>query len=492
MKRILRASKDTYITDRIVNNAFRSIDANVGHAGTLDLFKLAGESSDVFVGPYISGTNEPIELSRVLIKFDLDPLRALTGSILDLDNPTFRCELQLSDVLGGQTIPADFRLVLFPLSRSFDEGIGRDVISFEDIGACNFLTASVSGDTVVVWANSGANNLGPVGGTALDAVSSSFVVQHFVQGDEDLAMNVTSIVSSTLVGALPDHGFRLSFSGTHETDDRTLFVKRFASRHGPNTRIHPRIVASWDDSVQDHHGNFYFDLTGSLFMYNYHRGVPSNLAVAPVVTLTSASVSGTFSTFTSASLHSYSGTPAVGIYSATFAIASTVALLSGEILNHGSATFTETWTSNGVRIHERTLVVYPLDRSPFQVTTGPLKLNVTNMRASYGSTERVRFRIFAQDDAFDFRTTRLPHEAPSLIFDRMYWQLRDAIDNTIIFPFDTVRNSTRVSSDADGMFFELFMSDLDIGRVYTIDLMIDDGGNRPVFREVGARFRVDV
>ena len=44
MYRIISASKDTYITNKIVNNKFRATDANLGQAGTLDLFKLYAEN----------------------------------------------------------------------------------------------------------------------------------------------------------------------------------------------------------------------------------------------------------------------------------------------------------------------------------------------------------------------------------------------------------------------------------------------------------------
>ena len=67
MKRILPCTKDAYITNRVIDNKFRATDANVGFAGTIDLFKLAGESrigsND---GPYVSGTTDPIELTRAL------------------------------------------------------------------------------------------------------------------------------------------------------------------------------------------------------------------------------------------------------------------------------------------------------------------------------------------------------------------------------------------------------------------------------------------
>ena len=65
MYRIITASKDTYITNKIIDNKFRAKDANVGQAGTLDLFKLSAESK-------LSGSSQtsPAELSRILLKFD--------------------------------------------------------------------------------------------------------------------------------------------------------------------------------------------------------------------------------------------------------------------------------------------------------------------------------------------------------------------------------------------------------------------------------------
>ena len=77
MFRILSASKDTYITNKIINNSFRATDANVGGAGTLDLFKLYNEN-------VISGESTPLELSRLLLKFPIGPMngRAITLPML--------------------------------------------------------------------------------------------------------------------------------------------------------------------------------------------------------------------------------------------------------------------------------------------------------------------------------------------------------------------------------------------------------------------------
>ena len=63
MKIFCTASSDTYITDKIIDGIIRVEDANVGRAGTLDLFKLWGETK-------LNNSGSQNELSRLLIKFD--------------------------------------------------------------------------------------------------------------------------------------------------------------------------------------------------------------------------------------------------------------------------------------------------------------------------------------------------------------------------------------------------------------------------------------
>ena len=64
---VFTASKDTYITNKIINSSTRATDANLGAASTLDLFKLYDETK-------ITGETSPRELSRALIKFQLDDI----------------------------------------------------------------------------------------------------------------------------------------------------------------------------------------------------------------------------------------------------------------------------------------------------------------------------------------------------------------------------------------------------------------------------------
>ena len=124
MFRILKADKDTYITDKYINDV-RVVSGNVGIAGTLDLFKLYG------ITIVTSGSDKipQYELSRALLHFDLNPLRDLvTTGRIDISHSSFKCFLSLRDTYGGQTTPANFTLDVFPLSASFTEGYGKDIV----------------------------------------------------------------------------------------------------------------------------------------------------------------------------------------------------------------------------------------------------------------------------------------------------------------------------------------------------------------------------
>lgn len=519
MFRRLTADKDAMITNKVISNQ-QVTDANVGHAGTLDLFRLFNES-------VISGSSGTVdEVSRLLIHFDLDPLRELTGSILDINDSSFECTLKMTDVFGGQTVPSNFTLALFPLSKSFDEGIGRDINSFRDLDAANFITASVSSQTPVTWSVSGAAD--PVN----DYIEAQGVFQDFTLGTEDLSMDVTDIVSGVLAGDLSDYGMRISFSGTHETDDRSRFVKRLISRHANDRSKQPIIEAKWDDSVQDDHQSFCFDSTGTIYLNNFKNGEASNLMsganeISGLNSLLVRIVSGSSTnTFTSGTIitGTQSGTQFLsqtvndapstffekiftasqlqigdnfqtGIYCATFAVAQDeTGSLFDEVKLVGSATFQEIWYSldGTMPFFTGSLVIKQFDRSTFITETANPIIRVTNNRGAYEADEKVRFRVYAQRNlATRLKAGKEPLLRKSDIFKTMQYQIRDANSKRILIPFDAT--ATKMSIDSDGMYFDLFMDSLDPGLVYGIDIKYTDRDVTMVsdFTEIGAVFRVD-
>ena len=501
MYRILTASSDCYLTNKIIKNSFRATDANTGQAGTLDLFKLYDEST-------LSGSTTPIELSRILLKFDLSPLRQLTGSILDLNN--FTAKLKLFDVYGGQTVPTNFTMSVLPLSKSFDEGFGRDIVSFKDLDVANWLTASESGG-IVAWTTAGAGSIGALGSSTADVLDIGDVgagnvslesTQTFSSGEENLLVDVTTVVSATVAGLIPDNGFRLSFTGSQEEDTQTRFVKRFYSRHSTSKNKTPRLIVSFDDSVQDDHENFFFDLTGSIFLNNYARGVPANIVSGSALSEISGQncmlvtlSSGSFSTIVTASQHSVGGNNIPGVYSASFAIPSNNNLLVTEIRNAASATFTEVWGSldGTVPFLTSSLVIKAILPTAFNRSTRRLVISITNDKESYQKIEKPRFRVFAfdYDESDDFKVFRLPYETKSEIFRNMHYQIRDFHTKEIVIPFDTIDNSTRMSTDSKGMYFETYLDFFPPGRVYEINVLLRERGVDQIFENLGAQFRVE-
>jgi hypothetical protein len=503
MYRILTASKDAYITNKIINNSFRATDSNTGRAGTLDLFKLYAEST--------SGSNtSPTELSRILIKFDFSELRSLTSSILDFSSNTFKCVMKLKDVYGGQTTPSNFKVQIFPLSRSFDEGIGRDIVRFEDLDTCNFLTASVSSDSPSLWFHEGASSKGLLGSDDIDVISSGNLLdgngvvdlwkeQTFKTGEEDLSIDITNVVSGILSNQIADHGFRISFSGSQEEDQVTRFVKRFGSRHASKANIRPHIAAYWNDTIKDHGDNFIFDLTGSLFLNNTARGSLRHIVSGTQAATVTGSdcihlrlVSGSYSKVYTGSQHSIGVNFVTGVYSATFAISSFESSLLDEVKNAASATFDQYWqsTDGSVGYYTGSLVVKMPERTAFKRATNRLFINITNLRTEYRRSQKVRMRVFVEDVAREIVATKTPVLSESEFFNQMYYRVRDAETGDVIIPFEVDSNATCLSTDSDGMFFDFFMSDLYPGRTYVFDFLIKDRGIDDLFVDVASTFRV--
>ena len=507
MYRILTASADTYITNKIVNNDFKATDANVGQAGTLDLFKLYEES--------VSGSDSsPIELSRLLIKFDTKPLRDmhLSGTI-DIADSTFRTYVKLHDVYGGQTTPSNFDLILFPLSQSFDEGNGYDVGRFTDIDSANWVTASESGGSSTLWNVTGASKSGSLGDENIDVILSGTItgkasaeslniIQNFESGEEDLFMDVTTIMSATVKDLIPDCGFLIAFSGSYEKNTKSYFVKRFASRNVANTTLRPKLIVQFDDSIQDNHEDFTFGVSGSLYLHNYHFGDLANIISGTAGTeITGANcmilklTTGSFRRSYNVSQVLVGSNRKTGLYSASLAVSQYESLLKSEANASGSITFDEIWSdsnetvaylSSSVKIKMPNTNKIFFDQQRWVVKV----LNIKDRYKLLGDS-LVKFRVFAENADREVTFSKGPLEKKSEIFHKMYYRVRDFQDGSIIIPFDTENDSTRLSTDSSGMYFDFYMSSLPLGRSYIFDFLVKQNGFDTVITDAASKFVVE-
>ena len=717
MYRILPADKDAYITNKIIYSSrpslSRSTDANVGQAGTLDLFKLYNET------PVPVGTSG-IEISRALMHFDLDRIRSLTGSLINISDPSFKCYVSLKDVYGGQTVPSNFSLTLYPLAKNFVEGRGNDVIGYRDLDVVNWFTASLdnvytpivnpemveyqedvvnvltasnivtvpfvtpftsvppvvitdissalgtvnsyvgngttastlvvkfsapfSGSfvyravaditpgsikTVVrvprypgVYANVVVGTLPIVnnnffsvgyndfGGTPSDTYASLYETttddltnvyttitssttlliagtfsavmsaqvnvlgyrsldqiyginswltggveasgaagdvsglntdyyssflsstgyvplgfsQTFSRGDENLYIDVTTAVSATLAGILPDYGFRLSYSGSQETDTVTRFVKRFSTRQSRNTDKHPSLVVKYNDTFIDNQAAAYFDYSNKLGVYYSPFGMPTNFFSGSSVVAGSGSIMlelvASQSAYVTATTYSFShraninylssswnyfsqsftgsqvmfgGKNQSGIYYADVYLPSTLAGLSGVLKDGTTAVFTPVWKSldNTVIFTTGPSVTFrKLSGASSVVPQNNYTINVTNLKDNYTNIEAAKLRVFVASFDPTLTSFYLPYKATPKICPEMYWRLIDPYSKDIIIPFDTSDSGTKLSADGEGMYFNLYMQDLTLNKPLELQFLIREYGSDHLIENEGFIFKV--
>ena len=497
MYKSLSADKDAYITNKIVNSV-PVVSSNIGLAASLDLFKLYGITKT-------SNINNT-ELSRLLIHFDLQQLKDdVSAGIVDVNDSSFWCKISLKDVFGGQTNPVNFNIDLYPLSASFEEGLGKDSVYYSDKDSCNWLSSSfgkewfLPGCSLSTTASSPGDYI--TGSTSFITTKST---QFFKSGTEDLLIDVTKILSSTLSKELPDQGFRLSFNSELEKDNRTYFVKRFGSRHAYDENKRPQLIYGYNDSISDDTLNLVFDASCSINLYNYVQGQVKNIVSSSseilgnnslIFKLSTEYPSGSYNLYYSGSQFSRGINHITGVYNSVFVVPSNDPVISLKILESGSVKFHTQWVSNDLSVVYSTgddVTVRKPNRTSTSQGSSKFQVSVTGTQTSYfkGNNPELRVNIFDRNTPV-IKVVNLPVDLPGVVLKNVFYSIRDAVTKEIVVPFDDTMNSTKVSSDASGMFFTLYTSSLTSGRVYIVDIMLSLNGSKLFFPSASTSFRID-
>ena len=504
MQRVLSASKDGYITNKIINNRFRATDSNVGQAGTLDLFKLYNEST-------LSGEDKPIENSKLLLKFDLDVIKTMHAEgLINVGDDSFKSKLVLHDVYGGQSTPSNFNVIVFPLAKDFDEGTGYDISEFKDLGSANWITASYKNGILTTWTLPGANKSGSLGVAGIDVITSGTISgqssaiplcseQFFTTGEEDLSIDITSFVSASAKDLVTNHGLLVALSGSYETDANSYFVKRFASRNTANTALRPKLIMQYDDSIIDNHGNFVFDYSGSLYLNNFSRSASSNIKnvdntdIAPTGAMILKIRSGSFSKDFSISQAISGENRIVGLYSASFALSSYDIGLTTALKTKNELEFDAIWSSANETITylSSSLKVKKNLRTSFEHKERRLLATTLNLNDRYRETDFVRIRLFIENADREVVFTKGPIDKPSEIFENVHYSIKDAISGKVIIPFDTAGNATKLSTDSKGMYYDFYMSSLPRGRSYVFEYLVKQGNINTYITDAASKFIVE-
>jgi hypothetical protein len=221
-------NKNTYITTEFQQK-------NFGNDEIVELRK-------IFSGSYSTSAEAT---SRILIQFDYSDV---SSSIVDgtITSPKFY--LRMYEVEGQTELDKSYSLSTFPLSQSWEEGVGKlnnnpktkEGVTWEDYN-------SGSAWSLVPNTNASSGSLSTVGGGVWITGSGYEASQSFVNQSPDVEMDITDIVNKHLGGAdnISNNGFILRFSGSIETDSNPYDFK-FFSRH-THTIYSPKLEVRWDD-----------------------------------------------------------------------------------------------------------------------------------------------------------------------------------------------------------------------------------------------------
>lgn len=446
--------KDTFISNRRKSGVPQTA-SNFGASEILHLFKVAPLTG-------VGGALATASFARVLTQFDLSAIADLTAS-RKAPSAGISYRLRLADASHDETIPTSYDVEAQALTQDWDEGSGHDVEDFADKGYANWDRAKSS----VFWSAAGASGSGPI------------AVFHFDSGHEDLSVDVTNIVNGWLTGSVVNRGFLVRVSSTLEANGLDYFVKKFHSRetHFPD-RL-PYLEASWDDSVRDDRNNFVFDYTGSLYLYNVVRGQLTDLSGVGtgnnVLTVRIVDASGTIKTV------SGSHTGLVGIYSASFAIATG---------SHSGSLFRDMWSSGSKAIMTGSFV--PTDDFS-RVALSPTQYFVGFPRAknAYESDELVRFDVFVRGRDYNpAHVLTASSDSNGSVITKGYYRIVNDRTDEVVVPFGTgTVETTRLSYDQRGNYFNFYVRSLPAEQVYRVALLFDVDGQRQLV-DPGFKFKV--
>lgn len=428
-------TQDTYITNAKRNNNSIATGSNVGESEILSVFKQIGLSG-------ASGYAGSSSFARTIAKWDLSEISALTASSAA---PTSGASyyLKLFNAKHYETQPVGYIVEVLPVSRSWDEGTGIDVERYFDYGTANWDKAN----NTTFWTTPGG-----------DVISTNTASFYLTKGNEDLDVNITSIVNAWLTGGLVNHGLMVRLTSAEEADGNNYFTKKFHARNTSMFDKRPTIEMRWDDSVRDDRSVVVFDVTSSLYLYNKARGQLADITGIGtgnnVITVRINDLSGTIMTV------SASHTGKTGIYSASFVLATS---------SYSGSLFTDYWGVSGRSFMTGTFTPHNDGASSANNQSNYI-VSIKNLKKEYELNEQVRFNMFVRTRTYNPVVVQTASLAiGNTIIEKGYYRIDNASTGEAVIPLGTGSvETTRLSYDNNGNYFQLYMNSLARGNLYNI------------------------
>lgn len=184
------------------------------------------------------------DVSRALLKFDVEPLSA---SISSGDVTMTSAHLVLREA-DSEELPLSFTLEAYPVSQSWEMGKGT---RFDNIETAGVTWNNREGDSYLRWlnqtefANGSTGSYEGRGGTFYTDV---FATQNFEYKTQDVHMDIKDIMDDWITGVKPNDGIILKLPFDKEEDVSDYGILKLFSKE-TNTIHQPKIMIGWDDST---------------------------------------------------------------------------------------------------------------------------------------------------------------------------------------------------------------------------------------------------
>lgn len=436
------ATKDNTITNAFDAAGSRGTSANMGASDILEVFSIFGQTS--------GSTGYSTEEARILVEFDINEVSA------DTTIPSnAKYFLKLFNAEHGATVPRNYQLEAHSVDGSWEEGIGLDMDNYLD------LSYGLGSN----WTNrEGSTAWGTEGGDLHPSPSNN---QDFDTGLEDLSIDVTDQVNEWL-GSRDNHGFmvKLPTSFTDGSQSRSFYTKKFFARGSEFFHKRPCLEVRWNSAKQDNRINFYTssslspDNSNTLYLYNYHRG---QLVDIPGVDQGEIYVD-LYATLGSSAETLCVDTPATGgwietgIYTASVCVETT------------ASTLYDVWHDGTTQFHTGTIEA----NNPAalnQLPDGNYVVSVSNRQDEYRSDQVARFQLYIRSKNWSPSIYTVASTTPtSEVLENLHFKIVQSVTQETVIDYDTTDNSTLLSYDSKGNYFDLDINMLEPNHAYEISL----------------------
>lgn len=519
------ANKDNTITNAFKNDLqTRGTGSNMGASDILEAFSIYGQT----FSSSSAGVARSQELSRILVQFPTDNIATdrTQGTIPAEGSVQFY--LKLYNAKHTSTVPKNLRLIVSPVSSSWEEGFGLDMEDYQDN------TKDQEGSNWIRRA--GSTSWTTVGGTYLTASAGNNAgdltkTVLFSEGTEDLELDITNIVEKWITGfdsvgtGIENYGLGIRITGSQETyhsssegesvyadgsviqnlngATRSYYTKKFFSRTSQFFFKKPCIEARWDSTVKDNRGNAQYsssllssgDNLNTLYLYNYVRGQLKNI---PGITDHSSNIY--VQLFSGSSDNTVPSGSALDLVTTTDYVSTAVpTVVTGGYVSTGiySASFALTSAVTPVKTVYDVWYLDGEDKLGTQVNTSSFEpkvfyssqengnssyvLNVSNLKPSYTTSEFPRIRANVRLKNWNPTIySKAVAQVENIILEDVYYKINRTIDDYEVVSYGTGSSAapqavgdtgsyTRLSSDISGNYFDLDMSLFEPGYMYSLN-----------------------